>query len=565
MEKLSKPLAASLVILVAFAGLAIEFNSITAKEKEPGYWEATLPMNYHAKDQLWFFFFTNFETKKLHWSTVTGPPNPLAVTFDVDYVKTTGSAGGAWDAYPWLDLYAEALRLKLGPDPSTVWVEVAADKATLDFDFHDPDPQGVVGTLIGHLTGKVKVLVNVVVPGIQLPAYENSEFTFKWTFVEPNYSVELSTYDLELPIGEPRTVAVTVKNTTKLSDMVRLQVDVEDLKKKEVEVRVQYDDGLFLPTTEGVTRDVTITAFADPMKKELPITGTIRISVDGNMMFRWPYDDRAHADLTVTVSNVPSIALDHIFYNHHDYTSPGWPGPSTVWYYLWGRSEINGAHLGGYYVFNVDLGGTPIAGETYTFTYTVHHAYRRRWSFSEPWWTITDRLQTHVIVGTPTDQQFILETHQYIDGGDLGSFAEVWACSGLYQDDNTAYVTEASIEFRGGKATITIPTRPSIHIEALTIKEGAFWTIAQAEVTIVDGDGNPASGATVKGCWSGLTSDVEFGGVTDSYGKVRFDSDYVPSPPSGSSYVFTVYEVAKSGYRYSPSQDTTSQVILYVP
>lgn len=308
MEKLSKPLATSLAILVILAGLAVGFNSITAKEKPPGYWEATLPGNYHAKEQLWFFYFPDFEAKKLHFSTVMGPPeDPTSLTavFDVDYVKTTGSALGPWAEDPWLDLYAEALRLRLGPsDASSVWVEVAADKATLDIDFHDPDPYGVIGTLIGHLTGSVKVYVN---PGLPVPppvpAYENSKFTFKWTFVEPNYSVELDTYDLVLPIGEPKTVTVTVKNTTILSDMVWLQVDTDDFKRENawVDVWIEEQNNPFLPTTEGVTREVTLTAWADPMKQELPITGTIRISLEGGMMYGWPLEDKPSADLTATV------------------------------------------------------------------------------------------------------------------------------------------------------------------------------------------------------------------------------------------------------------------------
>ena len=67
-------------------------------------------------------------------------------------------------------------------------------------------------------------------------------------------------------------------------------------------------------------------------------------------------------------------------------------------------------------------------------------------------------------------------------------------------------------------------------------------------VTIVDASDSPVEGAAVSGQWSGATSDSDLG-VTDASGQVSLKSDSVKNP-SGTTFTFTVDDVAKAGWDY---------------
>lgn len=77
-----------------------------------------------------------------------------------------------------------------------------------------------------------------------------------------------------------------------------------------------------------------------------------------------------------------------------------------------------------------------------------------------------------------------------------------------------------------------------------------FWFLARAvaEVTIVDQNGTPVSGATVQGRWSGLVSGTSSGN-TNSSGVVSFTSSW--SYRRG-TFTFTVESVSAPGYIYDP-------------
>lgn len=82
------------------------------------------------------------------------------------------------------------------------------------------------------------------------------------------------------------------------------------------------------------------------------------------------------------------------------------------------------------------------------------------------------------------------------------------------------------------------------------------FAYATAKATVVDADGNPVSGATVSGDWSGLVSGA-ISGITDSNGMVTFQSTQLKNP-SG-SFVFTVTDIALDGYVYDQADNSCDE------
>jgi len=80
------------------------------------------------------------------------------------------------------------------------------------------------------------------------------------------------------------------------------------------------------------------------------------------------------------------------------------------------------------------------------------------------------------------------------------------------------------------------------------------WTSAIATVLIVDAEGVAVEGATVSGHWSEATSDSD-SGVTGADGKVSLESDRVKDPPGGTTFTFTVDDVALSGWTYDSASN----------
>jgi subtilisin len=99
-----------------------------------------------------------------------------------------------------------------------------------------------------------------------------------------------------------------------------------------------------------------------------------------------------------------------------------------------------------------------------------------------------------------------------------------------------------------------------IHFSDLTVdtsytvkaKKHVF-AYATATATVVDADGNPVSGATVSGDWSGLVSG-SVSDVTDSNGVVTFKSSQLKNPLG--DFIFTVSGITLDGYEYDSSLDT---------
>ena len=105
--------------------------------------------------------------------------------------------------------------------------------------------------------------------------------------------------------------------------------------------------------------------------------------------------------------------------------------------------------------------------------------------------------------------------------------------------------------------TLPVTTEPAsapavlVNDIAMSLQSNKKLRSAEAQVTIVDNNANPASGVMVSGFWSGLTS-ANVSAPTDANGGVTFNSTEVPKNTSG-DFAFTIGDVAKDGYIYDPA------------
>lgn len=103
-----------------------------------------------------------------------------------------------------------------------------------------------------------------------------------------------------------------------------------------------------------------------------------------------------------------------------------------------------------------------------------------------------------------------------------------------------------------------------ITMDLTSVQRGPnLWTYATATVTIVDADDNPVEAATVSGHWSEATADSD-SGDTGADGKVSLKSDKVKTAPSGTTFTFTVDDVALSGWTYDPSANVETSDYITV-
>jgi len=128
--------------------------------------------------------------------------------------------------------------------------------------------------------------------------------------------------------------------------------------------------------------------------------------------------------------------------------------------------------------------------------------------------------------GSPTSNERIA-SHAY---SVAGSYTVILIVSdGGYNDMDSAIVD------------ISETSTLLIHVESIdmSLKFAGVNTSALVDITIFDTVGSPVSGITVKGAWSGATSDVD-SGLTDLNGRVILESDKLKNATAGTIFTFTV-------------------------
>ncbi len=86
-----------------------------------------------------------------------------------------------------------------------------------------------------------------------------------------------------------------------------------------------------------------------------------------------------------------------------------------------------------------------------------------------------------------------------------------------------------------------------------------YW--ATATVLIYNEDLVAIEGVTVDGDWTGATVESQSDN-TEGDGKVTFESSKVKN---GGTFIFTVTDVAKSGYTYDPGQNKETSDSITLP
>lgn len=120
----------------------------------------------------------------------------------------------------------------------------------------------------------------------------------------------------------------------------------------------------------------------------------------------------------------------------------------------------------------------------------------------------------------------------------------------------------------GATATVTVTVQgatPTMHVAGIdgiaAVKGNSSQWAAKVTVTIVDQAGNPVSGATVAGAWSGAVSGASTV-VTGSDGKVVLTSG---NTKSTASITFTVTNVAHGSFTYDPSANLETSITVSRP
>jgi PKD repeat protein len=126
----------------------------------------------------------------------------------------------------------------------------------------------------------------------------------------------------------------------------------------------------------------------------------------------------------------------------------------------------------------------------------------------------------------------------------------------------TATLTVTDHDGLTDSASAVISVAKSIYVSALTISSSSSSAAvsATATVTIKDVAGNPISGATVAGSWSGLVS-ATVSGLTNSSGVLSFSS---PSSSTSGTFTFTVTGVTAAGCTYDAQLNSKSSASVTV-
>ncbi len=152
--------------------------------------------------------------------------------------------------------------------------------------------------------------------------------------------------------------------------------------------------------------------------------------------------------------------------------------------------------------------------------------------------------------------------------GDGGTSTEqnpthTYATAGTYTVSLTVTDDDGATASTSKSVTVSSSSEPVMYVFDITMtpKRSGANRYAIAVVTIKDTAGNPVSGATVSGAWSGAVS-RSVSGTTGTSGTVSFQS---PSIKKSGTFIFTVTNVVKAGFVYDPSKNVETSDSVVVP
>ncbi|MFC1975980.1 Ig-like domain-containing protein, partial [Chloroflexota bacterium] len=102
--------------------------------------------------------------------------------------------------------------------------------------------------------------------------------------------------------------------------------------------------------------------------------------------------------------------------------------------------------------------------------------------------------------------------------------------------------------------TINDASLPTLHVSSISVdaersrRRGTYW--GEADVYVVDGNGNKVGGATVQGIWTGPQPGGETEVTNSSQGKATFETAHTVG--TSGTYQFCVTSITKGGYIYDP-------------
>jgi uncharacterized repeat protein (TIGR01451 family) len=129
--------------------------------------------------------------------------------------------------------------------------------------------------------------------------------------------------------------------------------------------------------------------------------------------------------------------------------------------------------------------------------------------------------------------------------------------------DNAANEGTQSAQASGNTSSAPVN---KMHIKsiAMALKTTWLYKYATATVTVVDAAGNPVSGASVSGHWSGATTDSD-SGLTNSSGQVSLTSNSVIWPSSGTTFTFSVDNIQLSSWTYDSASNVITSNFIKAP
>jgi len=165
---------------------------------------------------------------------------------------------------------------------------------------------------------------------------------------------------------------------------------------------------------------------------------------------------------------------------------------------------------------------------------------------------------------TDTDGNIVTWSWNFGDGSTSTEQnpTRTYAAAGTYPVSLSVTDNDGATTSISKNVTVSSSSQPTMYVFDITLtpKKAGTNRYAIAVVTIRDTSGNPVSGATVSGAWSGAVV-RSVSGTTGTSGTVSFQS---PTIKKSGTFIFTVNNVVKTGFIYDPSQnvETTDSVLV---